>query len=48
VSSIWSLRFGPSVEAEGAFTAPMGDRRFAFVNARDVARVSTVTMKTVK
>ena len=31
------LRFGPSVAAEGKFEAPMGARRFALVDARDVA-----------
>lgn len=34
------LRFGPSIAAEGKFAAPMGDRRFALVDVRDVARVA--------
>jgi uncharacterized protein YbjT (DUF2867 family) len=34
------LRFGPSIAAEGRFTAPMGDRRFALVDVHDVARVA--------
>jgi uncharacterized protein YbjT (DUF2867 family) len=32
------LRFGPSIAAEGRFTAPTGVRRFALVDVRDVAR----------
>ena len=38
------LRFGPSISAEGRFTAPMGDRRFAFVDVRDVARVAAAAL----
>ena len=38
------LRFGPSIAAEGRFTAPMGDRRFAFVDVRDVARVAAAVL----
>jgi uncharacterized protein YbjT (DUF2867 family) len=38
------LRFGPSVAAEGRFAAPMGDRRFALVDVRDVARVAAATL----
>jgi uncharacterized protein YbjT (DUF2867 family) len=38
------LRFAPSIAAEGRFTAPMGDRRFAFVDVRDVARVAAATL----
>jgi len=34
------LRFGPSIAAEGSFAAPMGERRFALVDVRDVARVA--------
>ena len=38
------LRFGPSVAAEGKFKAPMGDRRFALVDVRDVARVAATVL----
>ncbi len=38
------LRFGPSIAAEGRFTAPMGDRRFALVDVRDVARVAAAAL----
>lgn len=38
------LRFGPSIAAEGKFTAPMGDRQFAFVDVRDVARVAAAAL----
>jgi uncharacterized protein YbjT (DUF2867 family) len=38
------LRFGPSIAAEGRFAAPMGDRRFAFVDVRDVARVAAAAL----
>ena len=38
------LRFGPSVAAEGRFAAPMGDRRFALVDVRDVARVAAAAL----
>jgi uncharacterized protein YbjT (DUF2867 family) len=38
------LRFGPSITAEGRFTAPMGDRRFALVDVRNVARVAATTL----
>lgn len=38
------LRFGPSVAAEGSFAAPMGDRRFALVDVRDVARVAAAAL----
>jgi uncharacterized protein YbjT (DUF2867 family) len=38
------LRFGPSVAAEGRFAAPMGDRRFALVDVRDVARVAAAVL----
>ena len=38
------LRFGPSVAAEGRFSAPMGDRRFALVDVRDVARVAAAAL----
>ena len=38
------LRFGPSVAAEGEFSAPMGDRRFALVDVRDVARVAAAVL----
>lgn len=38
------LRFGPSIAAEGRFAAPMGDRRFALVDVRDVARVAAAVL----
>ena len=38
------LRFGPSIAAEGRFTAPMGERRFALVDVRDVARVAAAAL----
>ena len=38
------LRFGPSIAAEGRFTAPMGVRRFALVDVPDVARVAATTL----
>ena len=38
------LRFGPSIAEEGRFTAPMGDRRFALVDVRDVARVAAAAL----
>lgn len=38
------LRFGPSIAAEGKFTAPMDDRRFAFVDVSDVARVAAAAL----
>ena len=38
------LRFGPSVAEEGRFAAPMGDRRFALVDTRDVARVAAAAL----
>ena len=38
------LRFGPSIATEGRFAAPMGDRRFALVDVRDVARVAAATL----
>jgi uncharacterized protein YbjT (DUF2867 family) len=38
------LRFGPSVAAEGRFAAPTGDRRFALVDVRDVARVAAAAL----
>jgi uncharacterized protein YbjT (DUF2867 family) len=38
------LRFGPSIAAEGRFAAPMGDRRFALVDVRDVARVAAAAL----
>jgi len=38
------LRVGPSIAVEGKFTAPMGDRRFAFVDVRDVARVAAASL----
>jgi uncharacterized protein YbjT (DUF2867 family) len=38
------LRFGPSIAAEGRFVAPMGERRFAFVDVRDVARVAAAAL----
>ena len=38
------LRFGPSIVADGRFTAPMGDRRFALVDVRDVARVAAAAL----
>jgi uncharacterized protein YbjT (DUF2867 family) len=38
------LSFGPSIAAEGRFTAPMGDRRFAFVDVRDIARVAAAAL----
>ena len=38
------LRFGPSVAQEGRFAAPMGERRFALVDVRDVARVAAAVL----
>jgi uncharacterized protein YbjT (DUF2867 family) len=38
------LRFGPSIAAEGRFAAPMGDRRLALVDVRDVARVAAAAL----
>lgn len=38
------LRFGPTIAAEGKFAAPMGDRRFALVDIRDVARVAAAAL----
>ena len=38
------LRFGPSIAAEGRFSAPMGARRFALVDVRDVARVAAAAL----
>lgn len=38
------LRFGSSVAGEGRFSAPMGDRRFALVDVRDVARVAATAL----
>lgn len=38
------LRFGSSVAGEGRFAAPMGDRRFALVDVRDVARVAAAAL----
>jgi uncharacterized protein YbjT (DUF2867 family) len=38
------LRFGPSIATEGRFAAPMGDRRFALVDVRDVARVAAAVL----
>ena len=38
------LRFGPSIATEGRFAAPMGDRRFALVAVRDVARVAAAAL----
>lgn len=38
------LRFGPSIAAEERFAAPMGDRQFAFVDVRDVARVAAAAL----
>ena len=38
------LRFGPSIATEGRFAAPMGDRRFAFVDVRDVTRVAAAAL----
>lgn len=38
------LRFGSSIAAERRFTAPMGDRRFALVDVRDVARVAAAAL----
>ena len=38
------LRFGPSVAAEGRFAAPMGDRRFALVDVRNVALVAAAVL----
>ena len=38
------LRFGPSIAQEGRFAAPMGERRFALVDVRDVARVAAAAL----
>jgi uncharacterized protein YbjT (DUF2867 family) len=38
------LRFGPSIATEGRFAAPMGNRRFALVDVRDVARVAAAAL----
>jgi uncharacterized protein YbjT (DUF2867 family) len=38
------LRFGPSIAREGRFAAPMGGRRFALVDVRDVARVAAAAL----
>jgi uncharacterized protein YbjT (DUF2867 family) len=38
------LRFGSSIAAEARFAAPMGDRRFSFVDVRDVARVAAAAL----
>jgi uncharacterized protein YbjT (DUF2867 family) len=38
------LRFGPSIAAKGRFAAPMGTRRFALVDVRDVACVAAVAL----
>ena len=38
------LRFGPSIAAKGRFVAPMGTRRFALVDVRDVACVAAVAL----
>ena len=38
------LRFGPAIAADGRFTAPMGDRRFALVDIRDAARVAAAAL----
>ena len=38
------LRFAASIAANGRFTAPMGDRRFALVDVRDVARVAAAAL----
>jgi uncharacterized protein YbjT (DUF2867 family) len=38
------LRFGPSIATDGRFAAPMGDRRFALVDVRDVARVAAAAL----
>jgi uncharacterized protein YbjT (DUF2867 family) len=38
------LRFGPSIAAEARFAAPMGDRRFSFVDVRDVACVAAAAL----
>jgi uncharacterized protein YbjT (DUF2867 family) len=38
------LRFGPTIAAEGRFAAPMDDRRFAFVDVRDVAHVAATAL----
>jgi hypothetical protein len=38
------LRLGPSIAAAGRFAAPMGERRFAFVDVRDVARVAAAAL----
>jgi len=38
------LIFGPSIAAEGRFSAPMGARRFALLDLRDVARVAAAAL----
>jgi uncharacterized protein YbjT (DUF2867 family) len=38
------LRFGPSIATDGRFAAPMGNRRFALVDVRDVARVAAAAL----